>query len=73
MPETLIYRALDRRVLVVAVINDNVGDWNAYIGAVPGIKHDHEYAEVAKTGSKLPLPIARLIFPEATSLYKWRD
>ena len=73
MTETLIYRALDQHVLAVAVINESVGDWSAYIGAVPGISHNQEYTEMVKTASKLPLPIARLLFPEAATLYKWRD
>lgn len=56
------YRALDKRVLVVAV-EGHVGDWSAYAGPVRGLSHESEWKEVALKGSKLPEEFARLLFP----------
>ena len=73
MTEEIFYRALDSKVLAIAVINPAVGDWSAYIGAVPGMNHEQEKTEVARTGNKLDQNIARLIFPDIAARYKWRD
>ena len=73
MSEILVTRALASRVLVVAVINDDIKDWAAYIDAVPGMNHEQEKAEVARVGNKLPFEIAKLIFPALASKYQWRD
>ena len=73
MTEEIIYRALDSEVLATAVINPAVGDWSAYIGAVPGKNHEQEKTEVARTGNKLDTNIAVLIFPNIAARYKWRD
>lgn len=64
-------RALAKDVLVVAV-QGAVGDWSAYIGAVPGINHEAEKDRVAREGEKLPENLARMIFPGIASDYKWR-
>jgi len=64
------YIALASRVLAVASINVEVGDWCVYIDAVPGMNHDDEYEEVARKGAKLPERIAKLIFPGYA--YRWR-
>ena len=57
------YYELDQHVLAVATRGGRMDDWAAYIGAVPGYRHDDEWQEVAGTGSKLPQNIAEAIFP----------
>ena len=54
--------ALARRVLVVAKTRIE-GKWSAYCDAVNGENHDDEEAEVYRSGSKLPVNVARLLFP----------
>lgn len=54
-------RALDRRVLAVAVAR--LDGWCAYIGAVAGVSHDNEKHEVKQSGSKLREAEAAAIFP----------
>jgi len=73
MSKILVTRALANRVLVVAVINDDIKDWAAFIDAVPGMDHEQEKAKVARVGNKLPYEIAKLIFPALASRYQWRD
>lgn len=68
----LAYRALSSRVLVVASVNQPVGDWAAYVDAVPGMNHDDEIFEVGRTGSKLRKDLAELLFPEIATNYQWR-
>lgn len=67
------YRALSSRVLAVAVANDRVKDWAAYIDAVPGKNHDQEYMMASKTGERLPQNIAEILFPVFSESFKWRD
>jgi hypothetical protein len=67
------FRALSSRVLAVASINEQVGDWAVYIDAVPGWDHTQEFQEVARMGNKLPKEIAALIFPSEAAMYRWRD
>ena len=60
------YKALDRHVLAVAVINSwelEIKNWAVYIGKVPGKNHLLEKANVAKNGNKLAKSIAVAIFP----------
>jgi hypothetical protein len=66
------YRALARRVLVVAVTG-GIRDWSAYIDAVPGINHGLEACDVADRGNKISREMATLIFPLVASQYRWRD
>lgn len=66
------YIVLATRVLVVASVNKEVGDWSAYIDAVPGINHDIEYIEVVKHGAKLPEKYAEMFFPFIATEYNWR-
>jgi len=61
------WKALDRRVLVVAV-EGQVADWAAYIGAVPGQDHEKEWREVKDYGSKLPKEVAEVLFPNFRDL-----
>lgn len=72
MDEQIFKHALAKRVLAVAVIG-SVGDWAAYIDAVPGTNHDYEKYVVAREGEKLPYEIAILLFPQVARDYKWRD
>ena len=69
----LVTRALASKVLVIAVINDDIKDWAAFIDAVPGMDHEQEKIEVARVGNKLPFEIAKLIFPQIASEFQWRD
>lgn len=71
--------ALDGRVLVVAVADElpgvyagKEGDWAAYIGAVPGEKHEIEVEQVASRGTKIPQWMAEKLFPLTAKSYKWR-
>ena len=65
------WRALDRRVLVVAV-KRIPGEWCAYIGAVPGESHLKEIQHVRKYGSKLSESIALTLFPQFKGVpYAW--
>jgi len=65
------YIVLDSKVLVVAV-EGSIGDWAAYIGAVPGYNFDEEWQRVAENGTKLPKSIAEILFPLFKDL-KWRE
>lgn len=64
------WKPLDRRVIAVAV-EGAVGDWAAYIGAVEGESHEHEWREVKAHGTKLRREVAELLFPEFKGL-NWR-
>ena len=70
--ELVIYYPLDMKVLAVAVVNKGVGDWAAYVGAVPGENHDREYMMVARSGTKLPYEVACVLFPKIDTQYRWR-
>lgn len=70
--KTIITRALSARVLAVAVINEGIRDWSAYIDAVPGQNHETEKGIVIRTGEKLPKEIAEYLFPYAKN-FRWRD
>ena len=71
MSKILDYRALDTRVLVVAVEGE-IHDWTAYIGAVNGRSHVEEIESVAAHGTKLPKNLALAMFTSLKSL-SWRD
>jgi hypothetical protein len=73
MHEILVTRALANKVLVVAVINEDIRDWAAYIDAVPGKSHEQEKAEVARVGNKIPYEIAKILFPQIASEFQWRS
>ncbi len=66
------YRALANDVLVVAKQGGRGDDWAAYIAAVPGQDHEHEWREVAHSGAKLPYDVAKVLFPAFDEKYKWR-
>lgn len=64
------YRALDSKVLTVAVHRlDAPEAWTAYIGAVPGQSHQREVDQVYERGNKLPENLARVIFPQFEGPY----
>jgi len=73
MPKLIILHALGSRVLAVAVVDDQVGDWSAYVDAVPGMNHEREKEEVARKGDKLSFDLARILFPHHAKNFKWRD
>jgi hypothetical protein len=66
-------RVLDWQVIAVASINVAVGDWTAYIGAVPGKDHTVEWITVRSSGGKLSEDMANLLFPSIAQYYTWRD
>lgn len=61
MNERMIWRALARDVLAVAVVTD--GYWKAYIAAVAGKNHDDEASGVVAQGVGLDADVALAIFP----------
>jgi len=67
MSEIVDYRALDRKVLCVAVKRVE-GAWCAYIAAVPGENHQKELDLVKRFGAKLPKEIALEVFPQFKGL-----
>ena len=67
------YIALAQRVLAVAVASLDVKDWSAYVDAVYGINHDHEWQNVAEQGAKLSQDVATLLFPSFAIEYTWRE
>ena len=71
MSELINWRALDRKVLVVAV-KRIPGEWCAYIKDVPGENHERELENVKSYGSKLSRAVAVAIFPMYEDLpYAW--
>lgn len=67
------FTAIASRVLVVAVINEDAGDWSAYVDAVAGQRHEKEFKRVAESGSKLPFEVARFYFPTIAAHFRWRS
>lgn len=69
---TFEYTCLHKNVMFVVSVNNAVGDWGCYCGAVPGFSHENEWPEVAKHGDKIPYKIAELLFPEIAKIFEWR-
>lgn len=71
MSEIINWKALDVKVLVVAV-KRVPGEWCAYIKDTPGDNHEAELERVKAWGSKLSEKVALAIFPmyEGTP-YAW--
>lgn len=69
------YYALATKVVAFAIVNVSVGDWAAYIDAVPGIDHDKEFGQLLekRMSAKLSHDIAKIIFPYFDDKYRWRD
>lgn len=57
------YTALSSRVIAVATTRIERA-WAAYIDAVPGVNHAHEWKAVLKNGDKLPEKVAAVLFPD---------
>lgn len=78
METRIIMHALAARVLAVASVHvleegegERIGltegdifDWSVYIDAVMGMNHEDEMEEVLRFGSKLPVEVAHVLFPE---------
>lgn len=63
MPIVVRIRPLSKRVLAVARTRIE-GKWAAYIDSVPGHSHEEEMDEVLRSGVKLPIEVAKSLFPE---------
>ena len=57
------YHALHSNVLVAATTRIE-GAWCAYCRNVPGIRHEHEVADVLAWGDQLSQDVALMMFPE---------
>lgn len=68
MEETVIARALHRKVLIVYVVN--AADWAAYCVPVNGINHENEKHTWPVEGNKLSEAHARALYP---GLATWAD
>lgn len=64
------WKALCKDVIAVAV-EGNHGDWAAYIGSVPGKKHEDEWERVKTHGCKLKKNVAEVMFPDFKH-FEWR-
>jgi hypothetical protein len=64
--------ALSAHVIVVAK-EGGAKEWAAYIDAVPGYSHAHEWLRVLEEGSKLPQKVAEVLFPDFAAEFIWRD
>lgn len=71
--EIVDYRALESKVLVVAVAQEPIDEWCVYIGAVAGKNHADEYLGVKEYGNKIMHDLARILFPQFEDKYRWRD
>jgi len=62
------------RVLAVASVNRGKNqEFAVYIDAVPGESFDREFYSVATNGTKMPVAIARLLFPDLFETHRWRS
>jgi hypothetical protein len=66
------YRAIAHRVLAVARVNTDIGDWTVYIDAVPGENYEEEWEKVERHGDKCSEAMGEVIFPEFAGRYEWR-
>jgi len=71
MDKQIRYKALDMKVLVVAV-EGAVKDWACYIGAVKGENHEREFMQVAQHGTKISEKMATMLFPDFANKFTWR-
>jgi hypothetical protein len=73
MPETFQHVKLASRVIAVACIQEDYGEWAVYVMDVPGFHHDEEWQEVARRGDKQSEVVAKAIFPRVAELgYNYR-
>ena len=63
------WKALDGRVIAVAVQGGFQKDWAAYIGSVAGQNHSIEWENVMRNGAKLKREVAEAIFPNWAEKY----
>jgi len=64
--------SLSPKVIVVASVNEAIGDFSCYIDGVEGYDHEKEFMGVARCGSKLSEEISRVLFPRLFETYRWR-
>ena len=69
---TISCHSLARRVLAIAIVNSQIGDWTAYVDAIPGVNQDKEWEAVVREGNKLPEAVAKILFPEIARNFRWR-
>lgn len=67
------YKALACKVIAVASVNTDVGDWAVYVDAVPGIKHSDEWEAVARVGDKVSEGVAAALWPDLAEKYTYRS
>jgi len=53
---------------IVAVCNEDVGDWAAYLGSSTLLEED-----IARHGDKITQAVAELLFPTIAKKFKWRN
>jgi hypothetical protein len=70
--KTYHYMSLSPKVIVVASVNEAVGDFSCYIDGVEGDSHEDEFMGVAARGSKLDKNLSEVLFPELFTKYTWR-
>jgi len=58
-PGTQLYTQLSGHV--IAVLSRRIDGWCVYVDAVPGISHDEEWQEVARSGDKTNKKVATAI------------
>jgi len=73
MTHKYIYKALSMKILTVASINLDCGDFSVYIDVVGGTSFDDEYMKVVQWGTKLDERIAKILYPTLFEKYRWRD
>ena len=62
-------KALDCKVLAIAIEWTNLKAWTAYINAVLGKDHEAEWEEAMHHGSRLDESVAKAIFPDWKAEY----
>jgi len=65
-------RPLADKVLVVAVVDEMLREWTAYVYSVPGESHSIEWERVAESGVKMDKMLASVMFPQIAAERLWR-
>ena len=60
-------------MIAVASVDLTLGEWRAFIGPVPGERHEHEWRSVKDFGNPLREDVAEVVFPEVASMFAWKD
>lgn len=71
--DAVCYTALHQYFMAVAVVSPQYKDFAAYWGPVPGWSHADEWEEVSRTGDKVPIEHAKLMFPSLFKWFQWRE